>query len=133
MPESLQSNASPSDQLEGDVHAVNVGRATIMDWLKALYAFSSPCLAFCDHLSLRAKCHVRLAWLRKRLLCRLFLRYMLQPIRIRFTAPSCFDTNIYVRVFLQGLLRTYANKAVTDRQTKFVNKPFITGLSVRLI
>ena len=61
----------------------------------------------------------------------LLLRYMLQPIRIRFTALSCFETNIYQRVFLRG--RTYANKAVTDRQTKFVNKYFITVLSVRLI
>ena len=61
----------------------------------------------------------------------LLLRYMLQPIRIRFTALSCFETNIYQRVFLRG--RTHANKAVTDRQTKFVNKHFITVLSVRLI
>ena len=55
----------------------------------------------------------------------------LQPIRIRFTALSCFETNIYQRVFLRG--RTHANKAVTDRQTKFVNKHLITVLSVRLI
>ena len=62
----------------------------------------------------------------------LLLRYMLQPIRIRFTALSCFETNIYQRVFLRG--RTHANtEAVTDRQTKFVNKRFITVLSVRLI
>ena len=61
----------------------------------------------------------------------LLLRYMLQPIRIRFTALSCFKTNIYQRVFLPG--RTHANKAVTDRQTKFVNKHFITVLSVRPI
>ena len=61
----------------------------------------------------------------------LLLRYMLQPIRIRFTAPSCFEKNIYQRVFLRG--RTHANKAVNDRQTKFVNKHFITVLSVRLI
>ena len=61
----------------------------------------------------------------------LLLRYMLQPIRIRFTALSCFKTNIYQRVFLRG--RTHVNKAVTDRQTKFVNKHFITVLSVRLI
>ena len=61
----------------------------------------------------------------------LLLRYMLQPIRIRFTALSCFETNIYQHVFLRG--RTHANKAVTDRQTKFVNKHFITVLSVRLI
>ena len=53
----------------------------------------------------------------------LLLRYMLQLIRIRFTALSCFETNIYQRVFLRG--RTNANKAVTDRQTKFVNKHFI--------
>ena len=45
---------------------------------------------------------------------------------IRFTALSRFETNIYQRVFLRG--RTYANKAVTDRQTKFVNKHFITVL-----
>ena len=61
----------------------------------------------------------------------LLLRYMLQPIRIRFTALSCFETNIYQRVFLRG--RTHANKAVTDQQTKFVNIHFITVLSVRLI
>ena len=61
----------------------------------------------------------------------LLLRYMLQPIRIRFTALSCFERNIYQRVFLRG--RTHANKAVTDRQTEFVNKHLITVLSVRLI
>ena len=55
---------------------------------------------------------------------------MLQQIRTRFTALSCFETNIYRRVFLGGLLRTHANKAVTDRRTKFVNKPFTTDLSV---
>ena len=43
---------------------------------------------------------------------------------------SCFETNIYQRVVLRG--RTHANKAVTVRQTKFVNKHFITVLSVRL-
>ena len=37
----------------------------------------------------------------------LLLRCMLQPIRIRFTALSCFETNIYQRVFLRG--RTHAN------------------------
>ena len=56
---------------------------------------------------------------------------MLQPITIRLTALSCCQTNIYKRVFLRG--RTHANKAVTDRQTKFVNEHFITVLSVRLI
>ena len=56
---------------------------------------------------------------------------MLQPIRIRFRALSCFETNIYQRVVLRG--PTHANKAVTDRQTKFVNKHFITDLSVCLI
>ena len=55
-------------------------------------------------------------------------RYMLQPIRIRFTALSCFETNIYQNVFLQG--RTHANKTVTDRQTKFVNKHLITSCSL---
>ena len=59
------------------------------------------------------------------------LRYMLQPIRIKFTALSRFETNIYQRVFLRG--RTHTNKAVTDRQTKFVNKHLITALSVRLL
>ena len=34
---------------------------------------------------------------------------------------------------LRGLLRTHVNNAVTDRQTKFVNKPIISDLSVRLI
>ena len=61
----------------------------------------------------------------------LLLRYMLQPTRIRFTALSCFETNIYQRVVLRG--GTHANKGFTDRQTKFVNKHFITVLSVRLI
>ena len=60
----------------------------------------------------------------------LFLRYMVQPIRIRFTALSRFETNIYPHVFLQGLLCTHTNKAVNDRQTKFINKPFITDFPV---
>ena len=49
----------------------------------------------------------------------------------KITALSCFETNIYQRVFLRG--RTHAKKAVTDRQTKFVNKYFITVLSARLV
>ena len=53
----------------------------------------------------------------------LFLRYVLQPVRIRFTALSCSETNISLRVFLWGLLHTHTNKAVTNWQTKFVNKP----------
>ena len=48
----------------------------------------------------------------------LFLRCVLQPVRITFTALSCSETNIYLRVFLWGLLHTHANKAVTDWQTK---------------
>ena len=60
----------------------------------------------------------------------LFLRYMLQPIRIRFTALSSFETNIYLHVFLRGLLCTHTNKAVNDQQTKFIKKPFITDFSV---
>ena len=51
---------------------------------------------------------------------------MLQPIRIRFTALSCFEKNIYQCVVLRGLLRSPANKAVTDRQTKFVKQPFVS-------
>ena len=47
-----------------------------------------------------------------------FLRCVLQPVRIRFTALSCSETKIYLRVFLWGLLDTHANKAVTDWQTK---------------
>ena len=46
-------------------------------------------------------------------------------------ALSWFETNIYQRVFSRG--RTHANKAVTDRQIKFVNKHLITVLLVRLI
>ena len=57
--------------------------------------------------------------------------YVAAKKKIRFTALSYFETNIYQSVFLRG--RTHANKAVTDRQTKFVNKHFITVLSVRLI
>ena len=45
----------------------------------------------------------------------------------KITTPSCFETNIYERVFLR--VRTHANKTVTDRQTKFVNKHLITVLS----
>ena len=48
----------------------------------------------------------------------LFLRYVLQPVRIRFTVLSCSETNIYLCVFWWGLLHTHANKAVTDWQTK---------------
>ena len=40
-----------------------------------------------------------------------FLRYMLQPIRIRLTTLSCFETNTYLRVFS----RTYASIPVSDR------------------
>ena len=40
--------------------------------------------------------------------------------------------NIYLLVFSGGLLRSHANKAVSDRQTKFVNKPFITDLTIYL-
>ena len=36
----------------------------------------------------------------------LFLRYMLQPLRTKFTVLSCFETNIYLRLFLRGLLGT---------------------------
>ena len=43
----------------------------------ALFFFSFPRLAFRARLALRAKCHVRLAWLIKRLLCRLGLPYLL--------------------------------------------------------
>ena len=60
----------------------------------------------------------------------LLLRYMLQLIRIRFTTLSCFETNIYLHVFLRGLLCTHTNEAVNDQQTKFINKPFITDFSV---
>ena len=42
-----------------------------MDWEQAVYFFSYPRLAFRARLALRAKRHVRLAWLIKRLLCRL--------------------------------------------------------------
>ena len=48
----------------------------------------------------------------------LLLRYVLQPVRIKFTVLSCSETNIYLRVFLWGLLHTHAFKAVTDWQTK---------------
>ena len=44
----------------------------------------------------------------------------------KITTPSCFETNIYERVFLR--VRTHANKTVTDRQTKFVNKHLLVLL-----
>ena len=31
---------------------------------------------------------------------------MLQPLRTKFTVLSCFETNIYLRLFLRGLLGT---------------------------
>ena len=46
MPESRQSKTSSINQLQGDVHVVNVGRARTIDWQQALYFFSySPRLA----------------------------------------------------------------------------------------
>ena len=45
---------------------------------------------------------------------RAFLRYMLQQIRIRLTTLSCFETNIYLHVFLS----THAYKQVSDPRTK---------------
>ena len=46
MPESRQSKTSSINQLRGDVHVVNVGRARTMDWQQALYFSSySPRLA----------------------------------------------------------------------------------------
>ena len=42
MPESRQSKTSSINQLQGDVHVVNVGRARTIDWQQALYFFSSP-------------------------------------------------------------------------------------------
>ena len=53
----------------------------------------------------------------------LFLRHVFQPVRMRFTALSCSETNNYLHVFLWGLLHTHTNKAVTNWQTKFVNTP----------
>ena len=50
---------------------------------------------------------------------------------IKKKKKKLIQINIYQRVFLRG--RTQANKAVTDRQTKFENKHFITVLSLRLI
>ena len=47
-----------------------------------------------------------------------FLRYMLQPIRIRLTTLSCFETNIYLRVSLGS----HACKPVSDPQTKIFCK-----------
>ena len=47
-----------------------------------------------------------------------FLRYMLQPIRIRLTTLSCFETNIYLGV----VLHTHASKPVSDPQTKIICK-----------
>ena len=47
-----------------------------------------------------------------------FLSNMLQPIRIRLKTLSCFETNLYLRVFL----RTHANKPVSDPQTKIICK-----------
>ena len=41
----------------------------------------------------------------------IFLRYMLRPISIRLITLSCFETNIYLRLFS----RTHAGKPVSDR------------------
>ena len=48
----------------------------------------------------------------------------------KITALSSYETNIYLHVFLRGLLCTHTNKAVNDQQTKFIKKPFITDFSV---
>ena len=42
MPESRQSNTSSINQLQRDVHVVNVEGARTIDWQQALYFFSSP-------------------------------------------------------------------------------------------
>ena len=60
MPESLQSNESSINQLERDVHVVNVGRAF---GNRRFIFLSSPLLACRARLALRAKCHVRLTLL----------------------------------------------------------------------
>ena len=49
------------------------------------------------------------------------LRYMLQPIRIRITTLSCFETNIYLRVFLRT--RALAYHSPIRKQKKYVSKP----------
>ena len=67
--QTCQNNAPSINQLERKVHTVNVGRARAMDWQQALFfLLPSPRLA------LRAKYRVRLAWLIKRLFCRLLWR-----------------------------------------------------------
>ena len=43
---------------------------------------------------------------------------MLQPIRLRLTTLACFETNIYLRVFL----RTHNSKSVSDPQTTIICK-----------
>ena len=53
-----------------------------------------------------------------------FLRYMLQPIRIRLTTLSCFETNVYLRVFL----RTHASKPVSVGYHKIICKQTLLAL-----
>ena len=65
IPECRQNHASSITQLERVIHVVNLWRAE--QWIgNRHFIFSSP-LAMTLHL----KCHIRLAWLIKCLLCRL--------------------------------------------------------------
>ena len=95
--QTCQNNASSINQLERNVHVVNVGTARTTDWQQVLYFFSSPRLALGTTFALRAKCCVRLAWLIKRLLCRLdfgitgFLYPLWKFIRRRCLAEIWFQ------------------------------------------
>ena len=68
--QTCQNNAPSINQLERKAHTVNVGRARTMDWQQAFFFFLLPS----PRLALRAKYRVRLAWLIKRLFCRLLWR-----------------------------------------------------------
>ena len=58
---------------------------------------------------------------------------MLQPIYKNKIYSPVLLWNKHLATCIYVYLRTHANKAVIDRQTKFVNKHFITDLSVRFI
>ena len=60
----------------------------------------------------------------------LFLRYMVQPIRKRFTTLSCFETSRILLFYLRVFLHTHTGKPVSDQKTKFakLTNPLLIAL-----
>ena len=80
---------SSINQLERNVHVVNVGRARTIGLVTGALLLSSPRLALYTRFALLAKCRVCLSWLIKRLLCRLFF-YRKQSLGAPGQSCDCF-------------------------------------------